>query len=262
MPTIVAAFRHNDSPRAQPGALADLLTRPALAALTRTWYSVSDKDKAHTESTPKSVAERFANPEAHAVGLDSGRSGELVAKAMFDIGLPYTPDADVVAPLRSHVIVPYDAATAGAVIATMVSIGELLRPVWGMISVEPTFDIAEKAAVAKGPAKDQRSAFPHLTDDRIRYRRAPWFHDKKIDRGIGGPEWGTFLGPKHVEKLALDKLRESGAFTQVRELSHGGVYVQLSEEPLDATSDKIVALVSNGRAALEPILLDVTAVKL
>jgi hypothetical protein len=35
---------------------------------------------------------------------------------------------------------------------------------------------------------------------------------------------GTFLGPKHLEKLSIDVLRASGAFFDARSLQSGGAF--------------------------------------
>lgn len=263
--SIVAAYRHKFSGQGDEGAtrrLSKLLTQPALAALKRVWYRVKDKEKAHESATQAQVFEYLRLPDAHAVGLDSGRGGDLVAAASFEIATPHTPDPDVVAPLLSWLVVPYDPEQRDALLNAFVGIAEVLRSVWGMTSVEANFDVAQLAALAKGPPRDQRAAYPLLTDDRIRYRRSPWYFDKKIDRAIGGPEWGTFLGPGHLETISAEKLRRSGAFFEVRELATGGAFLRLSEDPIDAQDDGILGLVTKGRAALEPIVLDVSAVKL
>lgn len=259
---IVASFRHHNSARERASALADVLTSPALGALKRTWYVVKDRDKGYTAATSEAVVVHLTNPEAHAVGLDSGRGGDLVATAMFDVALPYTPDAGIVPQLTSYAVVPYEAGAAGSLVDAFVSIAEILRPIWGMIAVEPDFGVAHKAALESGPPKDRRTRFPHITDERIRYRLAPWFYRAQIDEGIGGPEWGTFLGPKHLEKLPLDKLRASGAFARVRDLSYGGALLQLSDDPADAAGERIIELVSKGRSALGPVLLDVDVIPL
>ena len=188
-----------------------------------------------------------------------GDQRPILAPALRPAG---TPDASVVAPLLSYVIVPYEPDHGAAQVAGLVALAEVVRPVWGMMSVEPSYDIAQLAALAKGPPRDQRGTFPLLTEDRIRYRRAPWHHDKQIDRGIGGPEWGTFLGPRHLEKLSLEDVRSSGAFAQVHLLAYGGAFLQLTGDPSDSQSERIVDLVARGRVALSAITLDVSAVRL
>ena len=97
-----------------------------------------------------------------------------------------------------------------------------------------------------------------LSPMRRGYRRAPWALPRQIEDGIGGPEWGTFLGPKHVERVSLERLSASAAFTQVRPLKHGGVYLQLSQDAADAQSPAIDDLVAAGRAALDGIAFDVS----
>lgn len=262
MLSMIAAFRHRISPRENADSIAELLTRPALGALTRMWFQVKDKERQHAEVARATLAAYLATPEAHVVGMDSGRTGELRAKAMIDVSLPYEPAPENVASLRTYVVLPYEVEAAQAVTETVLALAEVLQPVWGMLSVEPSFGIAENAALAKGPPKDERPGYPWMTDARIRYRRAPWYFDNEIDQVIGGPEWGTLLGPKHLEKLTLEALRSSGAFFEVRSLSYGGAFLRLSEDPLDTQAERILGLVEKAREALAPVTVDVSAVKL
>ncbi len=263
---LVAAYRHKLSPRESETAidrLAQSFVHPSLAALKRTWLRVKDKEKGHKPVTRETLLAYLRHGEADAVGVDSGRDGELVAGAVVQLGLSYVPDADIPAPLLSYVVVPHrDDGESAELVDPLVAIGEALCPVWGMMSVEPSYASAHNAALAKGPPKDERATNPLMTDDRIRYRRTPWYYDKKVDQVIGGPEWGTFLGPKHLEKLSLDRLRDSGAFFEVRPLSSGGAFVRVSESPADAQSNRILKLVAKARAALYPIVIDVSAVKI
>ena len=96
-----------------------------------------------------------------------------------------------------------------------------------------------------------------MTAERLRYRRMPHHREEFITDSIGGPEWGTILGPGHVARLSLDELRRSGAFYEVRELGHGGAFVRLSEDPMDTRSLAIVDMVTRGREALASICMNV-----
>ena len=96
-----------------------------------------------------------------------------------------------------------------------------------------------------------------MTPERLRYRRMPDLRGEFITESIGGPEWGTILGPGHVARLSLDALRASGAFYEVRELAHGGAFVRLSEDPMDTRSLGIVDMVARGRDVLAPICMNV-----
>lgn len=259
----VATYLHPTSPRdnAQTAKqIARLLRRPVLGKLSRMYLQVGDRDLGHKPVTESELIEDLTGPGPHAIALDNGR-GTLEAIAAIQLALPFSSGLDTSSPLVSFVVVPYVEAERTSLIDTAVELAEALRPVWGMMSVEPTVAIAHKAALHMGPQKDERARYPQMTDDRVRYRRVPFVYDTKIDHAIGGPEWGTLLGSKHLARVSLEALRSSGAFAEVRELASGGAFLALSANPGDALSDKIVELVAAGRRALDPIVLDVSAVK-
>lgn len=258
----VATYLHPTSPRDAPetcARLARLLRRPVLGTLSRMYLQVGDQDLGHKPATKSALTEDLREPGPHAIGLDSGAGG-LEAIASIQLAFPYSLEADTAIPLVSFFVVPYVDAARGSLIDTALEIAVALRPIWGMISVEPTLSIAHQAALHMAPRKDERASCPQLTDDRIRYRRAPAFHQQKIDRAIGGPEWGTLLGPKHLERLSLDAVRASGAFAIVRALASGGAFLALTTNPADARGDTIAELVAAGRRALEAILLDISTI--
>jgi hypothetical protein len=242
--------------------VADVLTRSCFAGLKRAAVRTGDRDAKHREASSEVVRSVLAEPKAHALVMDSGRAGDLTALAVVEVALPYKPDEGFPAPLKTYVIVPFDAGIEAEAVDASCELAEAVRAVYGVVSVEPTFGVAQTLALAGRVPEDQRAAYSLITDERLRYRRASWQHDKSIDVGIGGPEWGTFLGPRHIEKLSVPDLRASGAFAAVRELSHGGIFLQLSRHPGDAQAAKINELVAAGRGALEPILLNVDAVRI
>jgi hypothetical protein len=242
--------------------VADVLSRPCFAALKRAAVRTGDRDTKHREPSAEVIRSILAEPKAHALVMDSGRAGDLTALAVVEVGLPYKPDDGFPAPLKTYVIVPFDAGTEGDMVDACCDLAEAVQVVYGVVSVEPSFGIAQTMALAGRLPEDQRATYSLISDERLRYRRASWQHDKSIDIGIGGPEWGTFLGPKHVEKLSVPDLRASGAFAEVRELPHGGVFLQLSRHPGDAQAAEINELVAVGRRGLEPILLNVDGVRI
>ncbi len=259
----VATYLHPTSPRDNAETaerVARLLRRPVLGKLTRMYLQVGDRDLGHKPMTESELIEDLTSPGPHAIAMDNGR-GTLEAIAAIQLALPFSSGPAPSTPLVSFIVVPYVEAVKTSLIDTAVELAEALRPSWGMMSVEPTLAIAHKAALHMGPQKDERARYPQMTDDRVRYRRAPFVHDSKIDRAIGGPEWGTLLGPKHLEKLSLDVVRSSGAFADLRELSFGGAFLAVSANPGDALADQIVELIAAGRRALEPIVLDVSGIK-
>jgi hypothetical protein len=265
---LVASYHHARSPRHDPDMarrIAELCTRPCLSALRRVCIVVDGpkhRYKNHLPVTPELVAAYLMDESALYVHLDNGRSTEPVACGWFVTNLGFTPDPQFLAPMNSYVIVPYDPETRDDTIATMLAMAETLEAAFGMISLESSYQSAHNAANAGGGEMSERGPGKLMTPERLRYRRMPDFRGAFITESIGGPEWGTILGPGHVARLSLDELRRSGAFHEVRELSHGGAFVRLSEDPMDTRSLTIVDMVARGREALAPICMNVDDIRI
>jgi hypothetical protein len=249
-----ATTLRGDASRA--GALARLLSSPPFHALKRVATRKGERHSKHQPVSGAAIQAALSENEAEACVLDSGRAGDQGALASVDLALPYVPDADVVAPMQLFVIVPFEEAHAGAAIDALCKMASTVHAVYGVVSVEPSFEIAHNFVLAGRFNEEQLAAYPLLTEARRRYRRASWLHNTKIDVGIGGPEWGTFLGPKHVTKLSLDEVEATGAFHEVRQLSHGGWFLQLTPDPAAAQSGEINDRIGAGRAALGQVILD------
>ena len=140
----------------------------------------------------------------------------------------------------------------------MLALAETLEAAFGIISLESSYQSAHTIALGGvGVEMSERGPGKLMTPERLRYRRMPHYRDEFITEYIGGPEWGTILGPGHVARLSLDDVRASGAFYDVRELAHGGAFVRLSEDPMDTRSLAIVDMVARGREALATICMNV-----
>lgn len=240
---------------------ASLLTVPAMRALRRVAVTLKGRETEHGHNSPELVLKHLQHPEGRGAWFDSGRSGKLESQGFITTALGYKPDADIVATMCSYLVIPYVSEEREAVLDVFCGLAELLDAAYGATSVEPSFDTAHNAALASRPSSADAPTYAVMTDDRIRYRNAPAYLRNQIHCGIGGPEWGTFLGPGHLARLPAATL-SSGAFHHVRLLAHGGAFIRLSSDPMDAQSESIIALVANARAALEPILMDVSAVRL
>ncbi len=241
--------------------VASVLNVPAMRSFRRVAVTVKARETEHRPNSPEQLRKHLQHPVARGVVLDSGRSGEPIADGTIQTALDYKPDADIVAPMTAHLVLPYVADDREAVLDVFCSLAEILESAWGATSVEPSFQTASNATGAAGPSSADAPTYTVMTPDRIRYRRTPGFCVSEIAHGIGGPEWGTFLGPAHLARLPPATLT-SDAFHHVRPLAHGGAFIRLSTDPMDAQSESILALVANARAALEPILLDISSVRL
>lgn len=241
---------------------ASLLNVPAMRAFRRVAVSKNGRETEHVRNSPELLLKHLQSPAAHAVWLDSGRSGELESHGWITIGLGYKPDADIVATMTSYFALPYVADEREAVLDVFCGLAEIFEAAYGAAAVEPSFNTAQNAAMGTRPSSDDAPTYTVMTPDRVRYRRTPGFLANQIHHSIGGPEWGTFLGPGHLARLPPDTLA-SDAFHHVRPLAHGGAFVRLSDDPLVAHTDAILDLVAKARAALEPIVLhDLSEVRL
>jgi hypothetical protein len=242
--------------------LASLLAAPCFHALTRVATRKGERHSKHQAKSRDALLAALSSNDAEACVLDSGRSGDMVALGNVDLALPYTPDADVAAPMQLFAIVPYDEGQAGAAVDVFCELASTVSAVYGVVSVEPSLDIAHNFVLAGRFNDEQLAAYPLLTESRRRYRRASWFHNTKINVGIGGPEWGTFLGPKHVEQLALDDVKATGAFHEVRPLGYGGWFLQLTPNASDSQASNINDRIDAGCDALATIVLDTNDVRI
>ncbi len=66
------------------------------------------------------------------------------------------------------------------------------------------------------------------------------------------------LRPGHRAQLATERLRESGAFAEVRELGPGLAFARLTDDPADALRPGYDERLERARVALRPILVDLT----
>lgn len=241
--------------------VASLLNVPVMRALRRVAVTINGRETDHGPNSPELVSKHLQNPAGRGAWFDSGRSSKLESQGWIETALGYEPDADIVATLRAYVVVPYVADEREEVLDVFCDLAEILEAAYGTTSVEPSFDTAHNAALVSRPSAADLPTYTVMTDDRIRYRRTPGFLTNQIHHSIGGPEWGTFLGPGHLARLPPDTLA-SGAFHQVRPLAHGGAFIRLSEDPMDAQTDAILGMVARARAALEPIVIDVSSVRI
>ncbi|MDQ3363941.1 MAG: hypothetical protein M3680_00715 [Myxococcota bacterium] len=75
-------------------------------------------------------------------------------------------------------------------------------------------------------------------------------------------EWGTFLGPGHVARVDVVKLRDSRAFERVVEVSPSLVYLQVTADPRDDLTGELETKLPEARAALDIVQMDISDVTL
>jgi hypothetical protein len=123
----------------------------------------------------------------------------------------------------------------------------------GFIAVEPNHGLASHLTHGGIP-----KIRPGLSERRVRERKARTWKWDLLDTHIAGVEWGTFLGPGHLARVNVAALRATEAFDRVREIAPGLVFLQLTEDPADDLTDGIEANLERARAALAPLLIDLS----
>ncbi|MCW5807254.1 MAG: hypothetical protein KIT31_33170 [Deltaproteobacteria bacterium] len=159
---------------------------------------------------------------------------------------------------NSHVVMPLDREAIEATVESACALAEALDVGAGFVAVEPTFGNAESVALGR----TLPLARPGLSERRRVERRGRDWHVWEPAELLAGPEWGTFLGARHLEELDLDVVRASGAFDGVVRISPRLAFLQVTAEPDADGRDGFEQRLVDARAALAPILMDLSDVDL
>lgn len=238
-----------------PGTVAEIMTRPCFAPLTRVALDTRQgRRMRHTTTSAEAIQAFLCDPRCDAVVLDSGRHGELTADAFLPTGLVIEPDYwdAYPAPLEPYVIVPHEPALVRARVEAFCDLAMAVQAVAGCVSMEIDQRLAQRVGIGASsqPAKlvDMQ---PGLTLQRLRERRR--YDMRKLDREVPSPEWGLFLSRRHLDVVPASALEASGVFHQVRRLGDDLVFLQLTADPADALRPDYDALLDPVRRVLAPI---------
>ncbi len=128
----------------------------------------------------------------------------------------------------------------------------------GFVAAEPTYGLAHKLSIGASRPKERRG----LSELRQRGRRARDWKSELLATQLATVEWGTFLGPGHVPRVDVAKLRDSGAFERVVEVAPSLVYLQVTADPRDDLTGELEAKLPKAREALGAVLMDIGDVDL
>ncbi len=238
--------------------VAELLVRPCFAELSHLSARRKDRWSKHVKPSAELIAEYLADSSNDAISMDSRRGTELVAGAEVENGVGRDAAPVFTTRLQAHLAIPYVAKDLGAVIACVCDLAETLQTAGGFVALEPSYGLAHRAAVAASRPKDR----PGLSEQRFRERRARLRYADRIGRELAGVEWGTFLGPSHLERVDLGELRRSGAFARVVDVSSRLAFLQVSDDPLDDLTAAFEGKLARARDALTPLLMDVSSISM
>jgi hypothetical protein len=232
--------------------VAQILTRPALAALARVSARQKDRWSKHAPATAETI-EKYLTTEANdAVALDNGRAGELTASAEIESGPQLNVKAPPAVRFMTYLVVPYDASTLEDVLTATFDLAAAVRATAGFVAVEPSYGLAHRTAVGQSIPKDRVG----LSPQRIAERRVRDFKNEQLDTGLAGLEWGTFVGAGARKKLDLDELRRSSAFERVTEVSPELAFLQLTASPEDDLAPAAEDRFTRARRLLSSVLLE------
>jgi len=256
-PFVAARLEFTVRPSERPDVarrVAACLADPSLAPLQRVFVNRRSKESQHTTISAEVIEKFLLDRANHDVVLDSGRSGELVAKASVPTG-EHTRGWDPgPATLHGHVVLPYDAGTNAERSAVIHDLAQALEVVYGAIAVEPVYGDAHTFVLVGRPRR------PGLSPRHLKERRAHFLYDRKVIDEVPGPELGMYLGGGHLQKVGTDALKASCAFHEVKRLGERLVYLQLTADPADALRADYEDRLDAARAALAPLLMDLSKV--
>lgn len=232
--------------------VGEILSRPCFAALGRVSAHVGDREVGHAPTSANAIAAILGNAENSGVVLDTPRGSKLEAGGEIKNGIRETNEGSTrfygwfAFPLPDD---PGPAVSAICELADAVATGA------GFIVVEPDYRYAQNAALGNGVFTMR----PGLTKERLREREAREVHKWKRQDQLAGVEWGTFLGAQHLARLDLAAVRAAGVFERVEVISPALAFLQVTKDPADDLREDFAPKLQRARAALAPIMIDVSA---
>ncbi|MGN6108801.1 MAG: hypothetical protein ACTHU0_27090, partial [Kofleriaceae bacterium] len=216
---------HDDMRGAQ--AIADILAHPCFSNLDRVSARHNDRWTKYAKRTSQLLAQHLTDSSCDAVSLDTRRGRGLVASAEIESSL--RTRAPSTTSLLGYVVLPVEGTDPTSTTKSICELAAALRAAAGFIAAEPDYGRAHRLAVGASRPKGRDG----LAALRQRGRRARDWKSEQLATKIAAVEWGTFLGPGHLEQLDLEALRNSGAFDDVVVVSPQLVYLQVTMNPLD-----------------------------
>jgi len=274
-PTLIILIEHRMLPTdwaATAGKVAEVLCQPCWSPLKRVGHIRPGARKqrwAGYKKMTRSVIESYlTDPANHAIVLDSGAADDAVAVGFVTTGVHERepnrdPDDEWTAAdqaeweacttMASYVAFPHDPSLHEARLSSALTLASAMEAVSGCITVEPNLRDAERLATSGLPSI-------RLSELRRKERYAHVPGRTNLSAELSGPEWGVFLGPGHLRRLPLTKIRAAGVFDRVDEISADLAFVALTNDPMDALRDGFDDELEQARRVLKPLLLDVSDV--
>lgn len=156
--------------------------------------------------------------------------------------------------LRAYVVFPLEQKTQEELLRSVCDLARALRAAAGFVAIENRYHQAFQLAVP-GSIRPRAG----LSEQRLNERAARGRNAERLGTELAGVEWGTFLGPGHLERIDLDAVRASGAFAGVLRLSDDLAYLQVTHDPMDDVTGVLEAKLPAARRVLAPVRMDISA---
>jgi hypothetical protein len=239
-------------------AVGEILTRPCFSALERISGRHKDRWSKHAKPTAKLVAEYLANPAFDAVHFDTKREDELAASAEIESDLAGRETAPAETAMQGYLVIPYVDADLDAVRSSVLDLANVLQVGAGFLALEPDYRAGKRMALSSSRPKERAG----LAGTRQLGRFGRLWKRELIATHLATVEWGTLLGAGHLDRIDLAKVRASGAFERVVEVSPRLAFLQVTGDPRDDLSGELEAKLPAARDALAPLLMDISDVNL
>jgi hypothetical protein len=226
--------------------VGEILTRPCFGALERVAGKQGDKLVARVPVTRDAIAAYLRDRTFEGVQLDNG-GREVIASAELPNGEHVRSWPESPVRLYGYAWVPVASTSLEDFVGAACDLAKALDARSGAIAVEPDYQLAQRWGLEMRP----RSR-PGLPERRMSERGTQRTNEDQLATKIAGPEWGTLLGPGHLERIDREQLKAAAA--RVVEITASLVLVQATLDPLDDLSDGFDAKLDPLRRALAPVL--------
>ncbi len=231
--------------------VAEILMRPCFDDLERVSAHRGDRWILHAPKSADAIVAILGDPKNSAVSFETNRGKELVASAEIK-----TRDVHEGATrFYGYLAFPVP-ENLDMTITAVCELADALDTGAGFVAAEPDYPRAQSVALGGFDLEPRHG----LSRRQVIERRGSHRHFRRRHNELAGPEWGTFLGAEHLSRLDIEKVRASGAFERVVLVSPRLAYLQITTDPADDLRDDFEVKLQAARAALTPILMDLSDV--
>ena len=260
MASLVCWVRHASYELQHLKAISDFLCQPIFDVVKRSAMIDRDKRVGRKRKSRAVLLEQLGAPRSQGITLDDGTT-ELSATAYFRFDM--SSDTPYPAPNLGYVIVQYKSEHLEVFLASFRTLFAQLNGVLGWISVEPSH--AEAHSVSLGMDNRETRARSDMSDQRRRERMGQG-RLRTYPTKLPAIHWGTFISQGHLAAVGLEQLQASPAFFRVEPVAadqpHAMAFLQLTADPIDALAPGYEQTLDAARAALAPLMLDVSDIEL